>query len=103
MIKKRAEKASELKLTVQPYIVVVGSCTTAVTGSYVIIDNYRYKVCSLLQALDFTFKAFHTLNAQYAKESGHIWQLPEKGLFKIKAPGTEIPGVLTVLRDMDNA
>lgn len=101
-MKKRLDKAAELKLTVQPYIVVVGSTITSVTDSYVVIDNHIYKVSSPLQALDFTFKAFHTLNAHYPKESEHIWQLMEKVIYSINAPGVEIPAVATIVQELAN-
>lgn len=56
----------------------------------------------MLLALDFTFKAFHALNASYPKESEHIWLIIERMLFKIESSVIKIPAVLTLLKDLEN-
>ena len=70
-------------LTVQPYILLVGSALSNITASYVIINNYMYKTVSVSDALDFCFKVFHVLDAKYPFESEHIWLLIQKSVYKI--------------------
>lgn len=66
-----------------------------------VIDDNQYKTSSVLQGIDFVFKAFHILHAKYPTESEHIWLLLERALYKIdtKQPITS-PGVLTILKDL---
>lgn len=83
-------------------MIVVGASFATITDCYIIIDNNKYKVGSVLQGLDFAFKSFHVLNAQYPKESEHIWLLIEQALYKIESSTVTIPAVLTLLKEFEN-
>lgn len=91
----------ELGLTLQPFLIVVGESYTSITETYIVIDNNKYKASSILQGIDFVFKAFHVLHAKYPAESEHIWLILERALYKIDTsqPITS-PGVLMILKDL---
>lgn len=103
LINRRRTKLAELKVTVQPYIIVVGLSFSSITDSYLIIDNYIYKTHSVLHSLDFAFKVFHALNVDYPKEGEHIWLLIERVIYKINSSDIKTPAVLTVVKDLENA
>ncbi|KAB0804375.1 hypothetical protein PPYR_01345 [Photinus pyralis] len=100
-IVKRRNKLSELNLTVQPYMIVVGASYSCITESYVIIDTNVYKTCSVLHAFDFLFKAFHSLNANYPKECEHIWLVVERILYNLESSAIQSPAVLTLLKELE--
>lgn len=93
------DKLRALKLTVQPYTIVVGASYTLIADYYVIINNHIYKTYSVLNAMAFVFKAFQAINAEYCK---HIWMIIERFLYKIDAYDMNIPKVLTILNDLEN-
>lgn len=99
---KRRDKLAEQHLTVQPYIIVVGKSFCSVTESYVIIEDNTYKSGSVLQSLDFIFKAFHALHAEYPKESEHIHVLLERAIYKIQSDSPDIPAVMTLVKELEN-
>lgn len=79
-------KAKELQTSIQPYVIVVGSCEN-ISHSYVTIDEVLYMTESTIEALDTCFKAFHVLKLNYPDASKHIWMLIQKGLFKFRTLG----------------
>lgn len=99
----RKGKLASQNLTVQPFIVVVGKSLSSITESYVVIEDNVYKSGSVLLALDFVFKAFHALHAEYPKESEHIYVLLELALYGIQSDSPGIPAVLTILKELESA
>lgn len=69
------------RLTVQPYIIIVGPTLHEISEYYVRIDKILYTVPSMLKAVDICFKAFHFLNAKYPPESEHLWLLIQRTLY----------------------
>lgn len=88
-------------MPIQPYILVVGTSFSEVTDSYLVIDDNYYRTYSVLHGIDFTFKTFFSMNANYPKESEHIWLIIEKCLYKVHSSEVHIPAVLTVIKDME--
>ncbi|KYQ49656.1 hypothetical protein ALC60_11270, partial [Trachymyrmex zeteki] len=70
-------------LTVQPYILIVGSNLNNVHSYYVIINNKNYQLSTLLDALKFCFQTYFALDLKYAPESQHLWYLFQRELFNI--------------------
>ncbi|XP_039313019.1 uncharacterized protein LOC120359495 [Solenopsis invicta] len=88
MVRLRQEaksRATDLKLPIQPFLIIVGSIED-VQDVYVCVDNELYKVQGLLQGLNICFKTFHVFNLQYPLASEHIWILIQKGIYKINLP-----------------
>lgn len=79
---KAKARATDLKLPIQPFLIIVGSIED-VQDVYVCVDNELYKVETLLQGLDICFKTFHVFNLEYPLASEHIWILIQKGIYNI--------------------
>lgn len=70
--------------SVQPYIIATGGRSLdQATAFYVVLDSNLYTTKSAAAAIDFCFKMFFVLGAQYPASSKHIWKLIQKGLYKI--------------------
>lgn len=70
--------------TIQSYVLLVGPNLTNVTSAYIVINNNTYKTVSVLDAIDFCFKAFHILDAKYPFASEHIWFLFQRNIYQIQ-------------------
>lgn len=64
-------KAKELQISVQPYVIVVGSHEN-ISHSYVTVDEVLYMTESTLEVLDICFKVFHVLKVNYPDASKHL-------------------------------
>lgn len=78
----------------------MGNSFSNITDFYVVVDDNIYRTYSILNALDFTFKSFHALNANYPRESEHIWLVIERFLYKIEVSPIRIPAVLTLIKEL---
>lgn len=83
-INTRRDKLQSMGLQLQPFIMVVGLSKNAITARYVIINDTHYEVTSVVKAVDTCLKAIFVLNAEYPKESCHVWQFIQRAIFKIK-------------------
>lgn len=75
------KKCKELKLTIQPYVIVVGPTLHEINTCYVCIDDVLYSTSSTLEAIDTCFKAFHALQLQYPTASEHLWLIIQKCVY----------------------
>lgn len=73
---------SERKVTFQPLIVCVG-VPDKILASYIVIDDIKYMVPSLLRAVDVIFKVFHVLDCQYPASCQPVWTFIQKYIFEI--------------------
>lgn len=81
VIREEARKTAEmLKITLQPYIVILGP-SDEVNEAYVQVDDILYKVANILEAIDVCFKIFHVFEITYPLMSEHIWLLIQKGIY----------------------
>lgn len=71
-------------LPLQPYLILVGSNLNNITGALVVINENEYKCDSVLLALDFCFKAYQILDAQYPIPSKHLWYLIQWKLYNYR-------------------
>ncbi|XP_023313774.1 uncharacterized protein LOC106650103 [Trichogramma pretiosum] len=83
LLSKKKEFAEKHKISVQPFIFVVGEDLKNIKESYVIFDSISYKLPSTLEAFKVCFKLFHVLLLKYPFESEHLYILIQK-LLKIK-------------------
>lgn len=74
------------KLTVQPYIIVVGPTLDNIEAYFVSIDSVLYSVPTAFEASDVCFKAFHVFAATYPPASNHIWYLIQRELYNFSTP-----------------
>lgn len=70
-----------LKISLQPYIIFVGSYDS-VEEIYVSLDDVLYKVNSMIEAIDVCFKIFHVFEVNYPVSSEHLWLLIQQGIYK---------------------
>lgn len=75
-------------LTVQPYILIVGSIfqngnASDHIQSFVVINDTKYELETPLKAVDVCFKAFFTLNYKYPFEGEQVWTFIQKYFFEI--------------------
>lgn len=69
-------------LTFQPTPLFVGPLN-CIERCFIIIDETRYEVDSVLKTFERTFHTFYALNAEYPRESSHIWQFLQITCLKI--------------------
>lgn len=95
------------KLTVQPYIIVVGPTLDNIEAYFISIDSILYSVSTAFEAIDICFKAFHVLGATYPPASDHLWYLIQYELYnfstKFDRPIGYIIEVMTALRAIREA
>ncbi|XP_076664953.1 uncharacterized protein LOC143367213 [Andrena cerasifolii] len=83
--KEVQERASTSKLTIQPYILIVGSIEN-IEDIYICMDEVLYKVSEAIQGIDICFKIFHVFQLVYPFASEHIWLLIQKGIYQFDTP-----------------
>ncbi|XP_011688398.1 PREDICTED: uncharacterized protein LOC105450312 [Wasmannia auropunctata] len=76
------KKCKELKLTIQPYIFIIGPTLHEITTCYLCVDDVLYNTSSLIEAVDACFKTFHVLQLQYPTASDHLWLIIQKCIYK---------------------
>jgi len=86
-------------LTVQPYILIVGSVFEEINSeeriqSFLVINNTNYKLETPLKAVDTCFKSFFTLNYKYPVEGEHVWAFFQKYFFEINTDTDKCLNVL---------
>lgn len=94
-IKRRKAKLQELGLTLQPFIIVVGATVKEISARYIVLNNLRYELPSILKSVDACFKLIFALNAEYSAECKHVWQFIQKVLFKMS---TKYDKIFTTVR-----
>jgi len=70
------------KSPIQPFIMVVGTPNNP-QEIIVYFDSIKYKVFSILHAIDVTFKLFHLFNLEYPPQSVLVWLFIQKFFFSI--------------------
>lgn len=79
--RRRQERATKLKETVQPYIIAIGPQLTAIEAFYIIIDDIMYKMENVLKAVDILYKIFQVLNVKYPSACEHRFGYLYKNIF----------------------
>lgn len=82
LIQKKRDKYRIYGLTLQP--VIFADITNSTY--YIVFDDIKYNVDTILKAIDVTFKILQVLNLEYPMESKSIWIFIQKYLYKISTP-----------------
>lgn len=85
-ISRKKSHYSELRLPLQPYVLVLGQSPSNVSQCFVVTNDVIYEVDTLLKAVDTCFKLFFVLNAQYPSVSVEPWLFLQKAVYKIDTP-----------------
>lgn len=95
---ERTRKSLERKVTIQPYIIVVGPNLLSLNEILLCADEILYKFNSFVSALDTCFKIFHVFNLNYPTESILIWYFLQKQVYEISTPfDVQSPALLEFL------
>lgn len=67
---------------IQPFILLVG---TPIDPKEILVffDTIKYKVFSIVHAIDLCFKVFHLFNLEYPSQSCTVWLFIQKYLFSL--------------------
>jgi len=70
------------KNPIKPFILIVG---TPVNPKEIVVffDSIKYKMFSILNAIDVCFKLFHLFNLEYPTESCYVWLFKQKMFYNI--------------------
>ncbi|KAL4719140.1 hypothetical protein ACJJTC_006172 [Scirpophaga incertulas] len=96
-IQRRKAKLHELGMTLQPFIVVVGPTLKTISARYIVLNNLRYEMPSMIKSVDACFKLIFALNAEYPAESKHVWQFIQRVLYKMT---TKFDKIFTTVRTL---
>ncbi|KAJ8703702.1 hypothetical protein PYW08_016967 [Mythimna loreyi] len=73
-ITRKRDKLMEMDLQMQPFVIAVVSPNKSITARYIVINNITYEMPTITKAVEACLKAIFVLNAEYPKESHHVWQ-----------------------------
>ncbi|XP_060857757.1 uncharacterized protein LOC132935282 [Metopolophium dirhodum] len=94
----KIEKALQFGLTLQPYVVIVGS-----TEIFTVVNNIYFKLKTPLKGLDVCIKTFFSLNVHYPAESEQVWFFIQKYFYDINLKSYKnILSVQTLINDLSN-
>ncbi|KYN13739.1 hypothetical protein ALC57_14062 [Trachymyrmex cornetzi] len=98
-IKKKRNWLQKFRLTLQPFIVVVGPSITEIQSIFVRIDDVSYKVKTVFKALEICFMSFVVLDLKYPPAAEHIWYLLQRTVFDLEFQGdNKIPMICDVIK-----
>lgn len=66
------DKLKNQSTSIQPCILIVGSLLYP-KQVMVYFDDVKYKIITILKAIDVCFKIFHVFNLEYPLESYNVW------------------------------
>lgn len=96
---QRREKLKAAKLTLQPFVAVIGPFEDPLQF-IVCIDEFFYDVQSALHAIDIAFKSFYALHTPYPPESKQIWLFLQKVVYGItETTDDHFTGVNTMIKE----
>lgn len=85
-LNKLVEKYYAAKLTIQPFIIVVGESKYKVESFYVYFNRTLYKTNSYIEAVDLCFKIFFVFKIEYPEVSKGCWTFIQKYFFELTLP-----------------
>ncbi|XP_022832216.1 uncharacterized protein LOC111360505 isoform X1 [Spodoptera litura] len=83
-ITRKRDKLMKMDLQMQPFVIAVVSPNESITARYIVINNITYEMPTITKAVEACLKAIFVLNAEYPKESRHVWQFVQTVLFELK-------------------
>lgn len=82
-LNKLVEKYYAARLTLQPFIIVVGESKYKVNSFYIYLNGTLYKTNSYIEALDLCFKIFFVFKISYPEISKGCWTFIQKYFYEI--------------------
>lgn len=100
MMESHLEKLKKQANPIQPFILVVGTIFN-IKEILVYFDSVKYKVHSILRAIEVCYKIFQLFNLQYPPESLVVWLFIQKYFFNYTSiydiPHPKLTQILTKL------
>lgn len=93
---------NQLKLPIQPFIIIVG---TPLEPREIIVyfDSIKFKVFTVIRAIDLCFKIFQLFNLEYPIQSGAVWHFIQKYLYSIQTKFDKCyPNLNQIIYDLEN-
>lgn len=75
-IKNRKEQTN------QPFVIIVGNLKSPTELVY--FDEIKYKVTTVIKAIDICFKIFNVFRCMYPSECGAVWTFIQTYFYKIR-------------------
>ncbi|XP_054084110.1 uncharacterized protein LOC128920545 [Zeugodacus cucurbitae] len=95
------ESAHNEGLTLQPRVFVVGESPQNLKKFYVCVDNIKYKVGSLIRAIDLVVKMFFVFNIEYSVKSKYVWIFLQRYIYDISSK-EKFPKIENILNKLNN-
>ncbi|KAL0105535.1 hypothetical protein PUN28_016899 [Cardiocondyla obscurior] len=96
------KKAEELNITVQPYILIVGTTLDDIRNHFISIDDVLYSVNFTLEAVDLCFKVFQVFHMNYPIFSEHLWIIIQRGIYNFTTKwDTVFPNIEHVIKKLE--
>lgn len=86
VVERRKAKLLSFGMTLQPFIIIVGSTLKDVTANYVAVNGSLYITSTTTHAVDACFKIIFSLNLKYPFECTTTWHFIQNGLYGLKTP-----------------
>ncbi|KAK3918404.1 ATP synthase subunit 4, mitochondrial, partial [Frankliniella fusca] len=78
----------------QPFPVIVGPKENEITECFVVVDDIKYSLDSLLLAFDCAFMVYQVVNCNYPVQASYSWLFVQLALYKLSAKyDARIPSV----------
>ncbi|XP_036145903.1 uncharacterized protein LOC105841087 [Monomorium pharaonis] len=100
-IKKHRELMEKYNLTLQPFIIAVGPLEQ-LEVVYVIINEEKYVFQHIIDGVDFCFKSFYALRAEYPTSCKQVWTYIQKEIYGLKDTQTNYQSVQRVSDELAN-
>ena len=85
ILEKKREDLKRSGRMLHPTPVGVGS-VMGVTAAYVAVDDVKYEVSSLLNAIDLSYKIYYAAHCDFPESCHSLWLFIQKALFDIHYP-----------------
>jgi len=102
MVEEYITNCNQLKLPIHPFIIIIG---TPLEPREIIVyfDSIKFKVFTVIRAIDLCFKIFQLFNLKYPIQSGAVWHFIQKYLYSIKTKfDKSYPNLNQIIYDLEN-
>ncbi|XP_011698854.1 PREDICTED: uncharacterized protein LOC105456480 [Wasmannia auropunctata] len=100
-LKKHRDLMKKYSLTLQPFIVAIGPLEK-LEAVYVVINDEKYVFQDVTHSVDFCFKSFFALKAEYPVSCKLVWTYIQKEIYGVKDTETNYQSVQRVSDELAN-
>lgn len=97
----KCDKMRAMKLTVQPFIIVVGLHLSEISKVYARVNNVMYELPTVLKAIEVVLKTYIIYEILYPAECEHLWYLMQWCILKVNLTNDKrIPFVCNIVNKL---